>query len=121
MQAFLRPTIEQYKNFGIYRHMPIAELLNRILVLKSCQFESLIDKGPHLYEKSRKVLGGKITDGIIMNTIGKMFVAGADSKDLKATIDKVNGWGQGAVAYYVAEALDGRPFEEKVGLTNLGF
>lgn len=115
MRRYTKPTLEQFKNFGIYKNMGLGEVMNRLAVLKSCQFESLVDNGPHLYEKSRSILGGAFTDRFIMNTIGNMFVAGSSSEDLKSTIEKLNSKGLGAVVYYVAEALEGRPFEEHVG------
>ena len=120
MKRYVKPSLEQFRQFGIYKQMSLGEVLNRMAVLKACTVDSLIDNGPHLYETSRKVLGGNFTDQFIMNSIGKMFVAGSDVHSLRETIDKINSRGMGAVVYYVAEALEGRPFEEHVATNYKG-
>lgn len=113
MKRFLRPTYEQYKAYRIYQSLTTDEILNNLAVLKSCKYSCLVDNAPKLYDTTKGFVGSDLTNNLLLHTYGKKFVAGVNAEQLRDSINKVNAQGMGVVVYYLAEALDGKVFDEK--------
>lgn len=114
MKRYVKPAYDQYKSYRIYRGLTTPEVINNIAVLKTCEFDKLVDNSVKLYEMSTKVFGKYLTNKMLLHTYGKKFVAGVDAEGLRRTIAKVNAQGMCVVVYYLAEAIEGQVFDEKV-------
>jgi len=112
MRRLVRPSYADYKKYRIYQSLSTAEVVNNLAVLMSCKFDALVDNAPNLYKTSTKVLGSNLTNSLMLHTYGTKFVAGVDAEGLRRTINNVNAQGMGVVVYYLAEALDGKVFDE---------
>lgn len=112
MPKYIRPTYDQYKKLRIYKNLSVPELINNLVVLKSCKLDFLVDNAPGLYDKAVKVAGTSLTQFLMLQTYGTKFVAGVNSEQLRNTISKTNAQDMGVVSYYLAELTHDRPFEE---------
>lgn len=110
----MKPSYEQYKNYRIYRGLTTPELINNIIVLKTCAYDTIVNNSMKLYGMSTKLLGKYVTNKALLHTYGKKFVAGVDAESLRRTITQVNAQGMCVVVYYLAEAVEGQIFDEKV-------
>lgn len=120
MQRFVRPSFDYFKSKRIYKSLSTGELIIDLAVLKSCQFDYLVDNATSHYERSCKILGANLTNSLLLKTYGTKFVAGVDAEGLRRSVSRANANGMGIVVYYLAESLDGKVFGESVGSFQLG-
>ena len=75
---------EYYKSLNIYSKFSCKEFLNKLWINRYCCYPWLIDKAPTFLELSKKILGERITFGLVNRTIGKVFTGGETLYNLKS-------------------------------------
>jgi len=100
-------SLEFYKKLRIYKDKSAFGLFNSKVVWMACERDIIVDNGEQLYKMSSSILGSKLTNFVMSNTMGKQFTAGHDTQDLRKTVLNLNSIGFGAMIDYLAELKPG--------------
>jgi len=82
------------------------ELLRSWLIFKVCAIGPVVRHCDTLYNISLKILGGKLTHGIMRHALFNHFCAGETSKDIVPKMNRLKGFGVGGILDYAAEAKE---------------
>jgi len=67
---------QYYSGFRIYKNQTWLDLCNLIVMTTCCTNGLFVDNCHHLYNITRKVLGVRISEFLVANTMGRIFTSG---------------------------------------------
>lgn len=96
------------------------ELLRTWLVFKVCSIKFIVRHCDSLYAWSLKILGRRITHGIMRHAIFNHFCAGENADEIVGPMNRLRGNGVGGILDYAAEAKDETPPKAGKGVEGNG-
>jgi len=89
------------------------ELMRTFAIFKICSVPAIVKNCDYLYALSLKVLGGRLTHGIMRHLMFNHFCAGETVPDIIPRMQQLRNYGVGGILDYAAEAKDEAPVAAK--------
>eukprot|EP00922_Rhytidocystis_sp_ex-Travisia-forbesii_P044427 GHVS01066271.1.p1 GENE.GHVS01066271.1~~GHVS01066271.1.p1 ORF type:complete len:608 (+),score=90.81 GHVS01066271.1:125-1948(+) len=86
-----------------FRHVSSSKLLGTILVLSACKVKPMVNRSEALLSFSKRVLGEKLTHGLMRKTFFAHFCGGETVEGITGTIEDLKKRGVGSILDYAAE------------------
>ena len=104
----LLETYKVDKTYRIYKSAPTRQLLNASLILKLCQFKTMVNHSEKLLALMRKILRDDLYFLIVKQTLGKQFTAGENIQECSDLVEFLDKMKIQSAVNYMMEYIPGR-------------
>ncbi|KAL4490914.1 hypothetical protein ABPG72_008650 [Tetrahymena utriculariae] len=95
-----------FKGLRIYKEKTTLELVNLFMINKLLHYSVFVNNADRVYKICSKVLGHRITEIIIKNTMGRAFTGGSNIPEIMSFAKKLESRNIPVIVDYCCEALE---------------